>query len=876
MGAGCRLGVLVRVIVLWLLASGTAGALPEAPVRVAVQPAPVWVEPPPEPLAGEIESTQGQALELLDFQTRHVRSERWRFVRTVIRVTSELGVQEVGQRRFRFVPPHERLILHELEVERGGRTISHLDPDAVQLLRREVGLEASVYDNERTAVVVLPDVRVGDTVRYAYSVVGANPVHEGRVMESWAVGLPMAAGTLRQRLLTDRALGVRAFAGGTEPQRSDVPPLLEYRWQRSSLPATRADESMPVGHDVYPWVQLSELDSWSEVAEWGARLFRVPALMPKRVRDLADEIRAAAQTEEERAALVLRRVQDEVRYLSLAFAESTHRPAPPDLVLKRRFGDCKDKSLLAVTLLGALGLDAHVALVSTTAGRQLPELLPTAKIFDHAIVSVVVNGRRHWLDPTRLYQRGRLPELAARGFHHALLLAPGQQGLTAVAEPEDARPDVAARLRYRFAAFGDPVDLSATVTYTRGRAEAIRAMRASSSPADFERSARGVIRETYPQAASTGELTVIDYEERNEIVISQSLRLNDAWVTTPDGRLMLTLHPPWMRGHLPVAASDRKHPLGLEHPLHVVHDVAIELPEPLRVEGESVEVSTGAISYHYASGATRRAIQLHYELSIRLPQIEVAGLAEYRDALARIQGTLDFSLWKAAPITGSRWPPLGIALLAGCWALVLLGAVIVVERRQPYLKRPRVAWEPALAGRRGWLALLGLGVTLAPVRRVIDAIAILPNYSEARWKQLTTESSYEYHALHGPVLTLELFGNVFFVLGASYVAYLYWAKRRSFPLVFSVVQITSLLLIFGDHVLASRIETLAGSVAADASLVVLSPITLAWVLYVLSSRRVKATFLPDPDAAPPRARRRKRRKRRRAAAAAEHDEPVDA
>jgi len=48
-----------------------------------------------------------------------------------------------------------------------------------------------------------------------------------------------------------------------------------------------------------------------------------------------------------------------------------NKPADPSTVFTRRFGDCKDKSLLFVTLLRGLGIDAYPVLVNTQARHMV-------------------------------------------------------------------------------------------------------------------------------------------------------------------------------------------------------------------------------------------------------------------------------------------------------------------------------------------------------------------------------------------------------------------------------------------------------------------------------------------------------------------------
>ena len=61
--------------------------------------------------------------------------------------------------------------------------------------------------------------------------------------------------------------------------------------------------------------------------------------------------------------LALQFVQNKIRYVSLSFGSNAYHPHHPDEVLQNRYGDCKDKSLLLLSLLRAAGIQAWPALV---------------------------------------------------------------------------------------------------------------------------------------------------------------------------------------------------------------------------------------------------------------------------------------------------------------------------------------------------------------------------------------------------------------------------------------------------------------------------------------------------------------------------------
>ena len=104
-----------------------------------------------------------------------------------------------------------------------------------------------------------------------------------------------------------------------------------------------------------------------------------------------------------------RALHERVRYASVAFGEAAIIPATPAETLTRTYGDCKDQSLVLVSMLRAVGLPATLALLRAGPGEDVHPRLPSLNVFDHAIV--VVRGESpFWIDPTSDVARaGELP-----------------------------------------------------------------------------------------------------------------------------------------------------------------------------------------------------------------------------------------------------------------------------------------------------------------------------------------------------------------------------------------------------------------------------------------------------------------------------------
>ena len=247
---------------------------------------------------------------------------------------------------------------------------------------------------------------------------------------------------------------------------------------------------MPADYDPCGWVQISEWASWEKLVDWAVPLYQTDGPFSTDLKAEIDKLRGLHNSEE-RILAALRFVQEEIRYLGIESGGGSYQPAAPSEVLRRRFGDCKDKACLLTTLLRRTGIDATPAMVSSSYRRTVAERLPSPGTFDHIIVQVTNADKTHWLDATRSDQRGPLSQIYIGDFGYALVLRSGNKTLTAFAPPHDSLPKKKVTENYRIPAPGGSGELD-VITECRG----LSAERTRSS---FQESSREKIEKQYLQ-----------------------------------------------------------------------------------------------------------------------------------------------------------------------------------------------------------------------------------------------------------------------------------------------------------------------------------------------------------------------------------------
>jgi transglutaminase-like putative cysteine protease/Flp pilus assembly protein TadD len=195
------------------------------------------------------------------------------------------------------------------------------------------------------------------------------------------------------------------------------------------------DPYLPPDVARFPELRYSTGASWQAVAAAYAKIVDDHAATAA-VQPVVDKLIAGKTSAAEKEAAILDYLDREVRYTGIEFGEAALVPHDPAETLGHKYGDCKDKATLLVTMLRAAGIPAYVALLNAGARMDVPAELPGMGEFDHAIVYLPGNPKQKepavWIDATDRYARlGQLPRddqgrlaLIARADTTALVTTP--------------------------------------------------------------------------------------------------------------------------------------------------------------------------------------------------------------------------------------------------------------------------------------------------------------------------------------------------------------------------------------------------------------------------------------------------------------------
>jgi membrane protein implicated in regulation of membrane protease activity len=662
--------------------------------RIDSQP-PAWVVPhelPELPAVMPLDKRAGYLYLLLDRQERFAEGKRDRYIHVAKKFTSAAGIHDGSELFFKFEPQTEQLTIHFIRLHRGEQIRDVLSDLELRTIQQEQDLERRLYDGTLTVMAFLEDVRQGDVIEFAYSRKVDNPVLRGHFISYFFLARSSPIVRLHNRLLwpRNRKIHIRNHLNKMQPKIQTLGKFREYRWDLEDTKAIDVDDHVPDWYEPFPEVYVTDFSGWNQVASWAEPLYRTPEKLPPEMSELVNRWRQENPTLSGRLQAALRFVQDHVRYLGIEIGPHGLKPHDPVLVFRRRFGDCKDKTLLLVTLLRHLGVQADATLVSTTWKHVLDDMQPSPWAFNHAIVRAQVDKNVFWLDPTISFQRGTLKQIDPPDYRRALVINKGTQDLEVIPIVKPKKPQITVKEFYKAASFDAPATLKVTTKYRGGDANYQRKRFATESKTSIEKTYLNHYAQVDHKASLLAPAQITDDTKKNEFLLAEEYKIPDFW---EDGEREIKARE--TRSYLrSPTVTQRSMPFELNHPTYVQEIIEVELPHDFGIENEEKDFGNDFLHFWYKASYHGRILTLEFTLKTLSDHVPADKIEEY---LALLE---DIRSWTYYVVEdqGFRFPWVWLWWLLGTLAVGTIGTTWVVLRTQR---------KPALTGRQGMIGEVG-------------------------------------------------------------------------------------------------------------------------------------------------------------------------
>lgn len=374
---------------------------PPNPAATATSQSVVRIAPPLASLLKQFKHNPAAEAEIISRKTEITIDEKY-FSHSVsyvaVYINSDEAVRDYSQISISFNSFYEDINLEFANVRTPEGAMDSIKPDATQI---QSPSDENFYQDRKDLLFSLPNVRKGSVIEFQYRYTDTKKIVPNQWFDSfsmnWWEGRAAGQGA-RSDAILNTELSITApksfsfFSNelshvGIQSSRQEKGNQQILTWKAKNLPKITLQDNMPREDRRSTQLRVSTMGSWQDIAKWANQLSMPHVLTDTKLDKLITELSLKATTPEAKVKAVYQTLQEKVRYVFAHVGRGGYEPHNAFEVLTNGYGDCKDQTILAVTMLRKLGLKADPALV-VTRSRGIPEMKITSVNFDHMIVHI--------------------------------------------------------------------------------------------------------------------------------------------------------------------------------------------------------------------------------------------------------------------------------------------------------------------------------------------------------------------------------------------------------------------------------------------------------------------------------------------------------
>ncbi len=609
--------------------------------RLSISPPPAWVYPVDiQQLISSASTTQEHSiLEQYEWDTMSL----CQYERHILPIPHTEALNALGNVEFRLNPQLSHRVVHHIGVWRNGTYRDcPLSADLFRFYQPEESRDSLVYDGSMRAMLPIDDIRVGDFLDIASTDVTQQARIPNRASGIFPTVAVYGAQLFRLRIRYPDGVGMQFSAPGIGTN------LTENRDPDGMLVKmieSRDTNSLKISMLAAPWhsqVTCLEWSNYRDCSDVSDSVYRLWAPIIERsqqtdeITNVARQIYENNPTEQKRIDATIRFVQNEIRYLSLSEGIRSLVPEDPVAVLSKRYGDCKDKSILLVTLLRRMNIQAWPALVSVQKRHTVEQMHPMERAFDHAIASVLCEGKMYWVDPTISCQGGHLTNRCALPHGAALPILDGGNDLVSLPALGQDSDELCLNEELRIE--GDRLHIELRSVFKGTAADSIRHQLQSLGNRRFSEALKSSLEPFYPNIAELNEPIIEDLVDDNQVLLTERYQSDIPLEEIPNYGACLRLSAHVIGPRIEQLPSEHELPVSipLPFPCTLKHNIKFHHSLGLKWPLETIRIDGPGFNFEHSTSATSSVVEYTFSYQSIKETIQSNQLAEYESSTSQV------------------------------------------------------------------------------------------------------------------------------------------------------------------------------------------------------------------------------------------------
>ncbi|AWI08057.1 hypothetical protein CKA38_01155 [Ereboglobus luteus] len=560
---------------------------------------------------------------------------------TFVKILTEKGLRENRTHSMAYNIFYENTVVTLARIIHPDGTATPIDIAAnTKEMTNRRSMAANIYDpNNKILTLALPGLKVGDTLHIVKETTTKRPRMKDTFCDwqSFESTSPIIRSTYEVRGPKDKPLAATAILDKNDDTLTAATRIegdeIIHTWTARNVPQAFPEPSMPAFYICTQRLLVSTVATWEEVSKWYSsicepHLASTPEIDAKVAELIAPPAGSTAPlTDDEKIRRVFRFVSQEIRYMGITLEKDSPGFEPHDvsLTFNNRYGVCRDKAALLVTMLRAAGFDAAPVLIN--AGPLVDPEVPKI-YFNHAVTAVrLADGTDILMDSTDENTADLFPSYLANKSYLVARAEGDTLRVSPVAPAEENMLRAATRITIADdgSATGD-----ITLDFSGINDNAYRGSFARAKPEDIRRWLETLLKNQIPGAT----LTAHEITPRNAMDTTRPLHAAISF-SAPDyftvAREKTILNTPWFGADFSIASrflgngtalAKRRFPLEIPYTCGLDETLTLNLPprigDTLALPDET-RVELPAVTYEKTFTRNKNVITGKLAMRLRAP-----------------------------------------------------------------------------------------------------------------------------------------------------------------------------------------------------------------------------------------------------------------
>lgn len=324
----------------------------------------------------------------------------------LIKILNQRGKEDFSEAHIDYDSTYEKIELDYARTIKPDGTVTDVGTRHIRDVSKY--LNFPLYSNARVYIISFPEIAEGSVIEYKLKIYRNQLINKKDFALDYPLQTqaPVLFASFRLSIPENLTLRIKELNEKYNNFSANLKPLVEknnkrlvYRWEFKNIPQILPETGMPAAVQINPTLLFSTFDSWEEIYKWWWDLAKDKIKADNGIKEKVKNLTAKLKTQEDKIKAVHNFCAKDIRYVAVEYGQAGYEPHRAEDTFKNKYGDCKDKAILLVTMLKEIGVSAFPVLISTRDYYNLSKDFPSM-MFNHCIAAVRMNEKIIFIDPT--------------------------------------------------------------------------------------------------------------------------------------------------------------------------------------------------------------------------------------------------------------------------------------------------------------------------------------------------------------------------------------------------------------------------------------------------------------------------------------------